>query len=62
MTIVLDALRPLTLLLGLFCAMSGIGMFMAGITPGRSAPWWKQYGASALFLAASYYLLTYALP
>jgi len=54
------ALAALALLLGLFAGMAGIAFFLAGLLPGPSGPWWKQYGWAAFALAASYYLLTYA--
>ena len=56
-----DALRAVALLLGLFAAMAGAAFFLAGLLPGPSAPWPKQYGWAAFSLTASYYLLSYAL-
>jgi hypothetical protein len=54
-------LVALALAAGLFCLMSGVGLFLAGILPGRSAPWWHQYGWAALALTGAFYLLRYAL-
>jgi uncharacterized membrane protein YqjE len=55
-----DALRAAALLFGLFAAMSGTAFFLAGLLPGASAAWWKQYGWSAVALTAAFYLLSYA--
>jgi uncharacterized membrane protein HdeD (DUF308 family) len=54
------ALHVLALLLGLFALMSGVAFFLAGLLPGPSGPWWKQYGWAAFALAASCLLLSYA--
>lgn len=56
-----DPLVVLALVAGIFCAFSGIAFFLAGLLPGRSAAWWKQYGSAALALTAAFYLLSYAL-
>lgn len=55
-----DALRALAMALGAFCALSGFAFFAAGLMPGPSAAWWKQYGWSAVTLTAAFYLLSYA--
>lgn len=53
----LDSLITAALLaLALFLTMLGIGLFVAGLFPGLSAPWWKQYGYSAVCLTCAYYL------
>lgn len=55
------ALVALALMAGLFCALSGIAFFLAGLLPGPSAAWWQQYGGAALALTGAFYLLRYAL-
>lgn len=49
------------LILGLFALMSGVALFIVGLLPMRSAPWWVQYLYAAVFLTIAYFALTYAL-
>lgn len=56
-----DVLHAFALFFGLLCVLSGIGFFAAGIAPGPSAPWWKQYMWAALGFTLAYGLLRYAL-
>lgn len=56
-----DILRALALFFGLLCLLSGIGFFVAGIAPGPSAPWWKQYMWAAFALTLAYGFLRFAL-
>lgn len=56
-----DPTQALALLIGLFAAMAGTAFFLAGLLPGPSAPWWKQYGAAAFALTVAWYALRYAL-
>jgi len=56
-----QGMQAICLTAGLFMGMSGTAFFLAGLLPGPSAPWWKQYGLAALALASAYYLIRYAL-
>lgn len=55
------ALRVLALLMGSFAAMCAVAFFLAGLLPGPSAPWWKQYGLAAVAFTVAYVLLPYGL-
>jgi len=57
---VIMALHVFALVLGVFAAMSALAFFLVGVLPGRSAPWWKQYGWAAVAFVAAYLLITYA--
>lgn len=46
----------LMMFLAIFLTQAGIAFFVVGLAPGRSAPWWKQYGCSAACLTCAYYL------
>jgi len=50
----------LALLLGLFSAMAGLGLFAAGIMPGPSGPWYWQYAYAALGMTVAFLLIPYA--
>ena len=53
----LDGLVTAVLLaFAIFLAQAGIAFFVVGLMPGKSAPWWKQYGYSAVALTCAYYL------
>lgn len=54
-----ELLRAVVLALALFLGQAGIAFFVVGLAPGRSAPWWKQYGYSAVCLTGAYYLLVH---
>lgn len=51
------ALRMLALLAGSFAAMCAVAFFLAGLLPGPSAPWWKQYGLAAVAFTVACVLL-----
>ena len=51
-----DAVTAALLALAIFLAMCGTAFFLAGLLPGKSAPWWKQYGCAAMALTCAYYL------
>lgn len=55
-----EALRALAFAAGLFCGMSGFAFFVVGLLPGKSAPWYKQYGYAAVAITGAFYLLRYA--
>jgi hypothetical protein len=57
----MTVLVTLALAAGLFCALSGIAFFVAGLSPRPSPPWWHQYGWAALALTGAFYLLRYGL-
>jgi hypothetical protein len=46
----------LVLALAIFLTLSGIAFFLAGLMPGKSAPWYAQYAYSAVALTSAYYL------
>lgn len=51
-----DVVKAILLALAIFLTLSGFAFFVVGLAPGRSAPWWKQYGYSAVVLTCAYYL------
>jgi hypothetical protein len=44
------------LALAIFCTLSGVAFFIAGLAPGKSAPWYIQYAWSAVALTCAYSL------
>jgi hypothetical protein len=50
----------LALLLGLFAAMTSVGLFAAGIMPRASAPWYAQYAWAAFCGVVAFLLIPYA--